>query len=97
MNKTEADFAQHLELRKVAGELIYWDFEPIRFRLGDGAWYKPDFMVVDNQYLQTIFEVKGRWMEAARVRIKVAAERYWMYRFIAVKRDRKAGWVYEEL
>lgn len=75
MNKWEAQFAQTLEVRKQAGELIWWAFEPIRIRLADGAFYRPDFVTVDRQGRTEIYEIKGHFREAARVRLRVAAEK----------------------
>jgi len=42
-----------------------------------------------------IHETKGHWREAARVRIKVAADLYPWFKFVAVKWDKKQ-WVYED-
>lgn len=86
MNKTEADYATLLDLRKQGGEIHSWQFEAIRLRMADGAFYKPDFLVQDvNGYLE-LHEVKGHWREAAKVRIKVAAALYPMFRFVVVYR-----------
>lgn len=46
-----------------------------------------------------LHEVKGYWEDDARVKIKVAAEAFWMFRFIAIKaRPKKegGGWEIEE-
>jgi hypothetical protein len=99
-------YAAELEARKAAGEVSWWAFETMRFRLADGAWYKPDFAVVVTFQFQAdgqlwvdskleLHEVKGHWREAARVRIKVAADRH-PFRFVAV--TRKGGqWQYETI
>ena len=82
MNKTEAAWADQLELLKCASEIADWKFESIKFRLGDGAqptkrppFYKPDFLVVYWDHFE-LHEVKGFFREAAKVRIKTAAELY---------------------
>jgi hypothetical protein len=46
MNRDEQRYADSLDLRKIAGEVSWWAFGSLRFRLADGAWYKPDFFVV---------------------------------------------------
>ena len=90
----EAAFAGFL---KCDPETVWFRFEGMRLRLGPGAWYKPDFPTINTAGEVVIYETKGRWMEAARVRIKVAAETYWMFKFIAVQRDGKSGWKFEEV
>lgn len=94
MNKTEAAYAQHLDLLKHAGEVLWWRFEPLKFRLADGAWFKPDFGVLLAGRAFELHETKGFWREAARVRIKVAAEQF-PFKFVAIKRD-GASWMREE-
>lgn len=87
MNGWETEFAAQLELRKHDGEILWWAFEPIRIRLASGAWYKPDFVTVDKNYRTEIYEVKGCWQEAARVRFKVAVEKL-PYQFYIVRKHK---------
>ena len=83
MNKTEARYATQLELLKRAGKIVNWKFESMKFRLGDGAhptkrppFYTPDFLVVYSDHFE-LHEVKGSFFrEAAKVRIRTAAELY---------------------
>lgn len=83
MNGLETWYAEDLEARRRAGEIQHWAFEPVRFKLGEGAWYKPDFMVMLADGEIQFIETKGHWEEAARVRIKVAAELH-PFKFIAL-------------
>lgn len=94
MNKTEAAYSDYLQMLKGSGEVLWWRFEPMRLRLANGAWFKPDFGVKLRDGSFEFHETKGFWREAARVRIKVAAELF-PFRFIAVKRT-KGGWSREE-
>lgn len=87
MNKWEAQFAQTLDYRKAAGELRWWAFEPFRIRLAEDCWYRPDFVTVDSEGATTIYEVKGFMREAARVRLRVAAEKL-PYPFYLVKKSK---------
>ncbi len=87
MNKWEAKFAQTLEYRKHAGELVWWAFEPIRIRLANGTFYRPDFVTVDKAGRTEVFEVKGYFREAARIRLKVAVEKL-PYRFYLVRQHK---------
>lgn len=87
MNKWEAKFAESLEARRKTGELIWWAFEPFRIRLANGAFYRPDFVAVDKDGRTAIYEVKGYFREAARVRLKVAAEKL-PYPFYIVRKNK---------
>lgn len=97
-NKTEAAYAAELEQVRLAGAIIEWGYEDAKLRLANGAWFTPDFRVVTVAGATEFHEVKGFWREAARVRIKVAADRFPRYRFIALTK-RKArdggGWARE--
>lgn len=98
MNKTEQDYANYLEQRKRADEIVWYKFEGIKVRLADNTFYTPDFAVMRTNGEMEMHEVKGFWTDDARVKIKVAAETY-PFRFIAVKKQSKkagGGWVVEE-
>lgn len=98
MNKTEAAYAEHLEMLKRAGEVQWFKFEPFKLRLADATFYTPDFTVLLSNGLLEMHEVKGFWEEDARVKIKVAAELY-PFRFIAVTAKPKkdgGGWRVED-
>ena len=95
MNKLESAYSDHLCVLTAAGEILWWKFEGMKFRLADGAFYTPDFAVMMADGSLEIHEVKGHWEEAARVRIKVAAEIYPM-RFLAITSVRKQ-WVTETI
>ena len=95
-NKTERDFAERLKMCQKSGLIAWWSFEPWRLRLGKGAWYTPDFIVLENDGCLICYETKGFWREAARVRIKVAADRYPFLRFVAARLV-KGEWEFEEI
>ncbi|WP_279203130.1 DUF1064 domain-containing protein [Obesumbacterium proteus] len=98
MNKTESEYCQLLELRKRAGEVVWYRFEGVKLRLADNTFYTPDFAVMLSTGEMEMHEVKGFWTDDARVKIKVAAEQY-PFRFIAVKPKAKkagGGWEVEE-
>ena len=82
MNTAEAAYAAHLDLRKLAGEIQEWRFEKFKLFLAPGAWYTIDFWVVMADGEIQVHEVKGHQREAARVRIKVAADLYPELRFV---------------
>lgn len=83
-SKWEEQYSVVLEARKRAGMIRDYRLKPFRLRLADGSFYTPDFMVVTNDDMIELHEVKGFWREAAKVRIKVAAELFGIFRFLAV-------------
>ncbi|WP_338505178.1 DUF1064 domain-containing protein [Erwinia aphidicola] len=98
MNKTEAAYGQHLELRKRAGEITWYKFEGLKLRLADNTFYSPDFFVMLSSGELEAHEVKGHWQDDARAKIKIAADMY-PFRFIAIKAQTKkagGGWAVEE-
>lgn len=97
MNKTEAAYAQHLGLLQAAGDVAWFRFEGLKFRLADNTFYTPDFAVMRADGSLEAHEVKGHWQDDARVKIKVAADLY-PVRFIAVTAQTKkagGGWAEE--
>lgn len=98
MNKTEARYATHLELQKHTRSVLWYKFEGLKFRLADNTFYTPDFMVLLESGALEAHEVKGRWEDDARAKIKIAADMY-PIQFIAVtvvaEKD-GGGWKFEE-
>ncbi|WNG69307.1 DUF1064 domain-containing protein [Cupriavidus gilardii] len=97
MNKTEQAYAQYLDLRRQAGEVLWFRFEGMKLRLADNTFYTPDFAVMAADGQLECHEVKGFWTDDARVKIKVAAEQYPLT-FLAVKAKAKkdgGGWAIE--
>lgn len=98
MNKTEAAYAETLEVRKLRGEITWYGYEAVTLKLADDCRYTPDFTVVTASGGIEFHEAKGFWRDDARVKIKVAAAQFPWARFCAVRKPRKAdglGWVRE--
>ena len=93
MNKTEAAYEAHLAALQFSGEILWYKFEGLKFRLADNTFYTPDFAVLLASGALEAHEVKGQWLDDARVKIKVAASIYPL-QFIGVQKDGK-GWKYE--
>jgi hypothetical protein len=83
MNGHEAEYATLFLNNRV------WKFEAITFRLGDDCRYTPDFMVIAEDDVVEFHEVKGFWRDDAKVKLRVAAEQYPMFRFKAFRRVKK--------
>ena len=95
MNKTERKYGDHLESLKMIGEIQYYAFDSMKFRLADKTFYSPDFIVLKSNGELEAHEVKGHWEDDARVKIKVAASMH-PIPFIAVKWNEKNNcWDYE--
>jgi len=74
-NKWELTYMTELRLKVLAGEILWFAFEPMKLRNGVDwkTTYTPDFLV---QYADGHFEfheVKGRMREDANEKLKVAA------------------------
>lgn len=89
-NRTEAAYELHLLERARAGEVVWFRFEGLKLRLADSTFYTPDFAVMLAGGQMECHEVKGYWLDDARVKVKVAAELY-PFRFIAATKS-KTGW-----
>ena len=96
MNKTEKQYAEMLERKRMAGEIVRYVFEKIKFKLAPKTFYTPDFYVVKPDCIE-IHEVKGFWQDDARVKIKVAAEMFPEFKWVAARwKNKTVGWVIEE-
>lgn len=96
MNKTEARYAAHLDLLLTTGKIRGWGFQRITLRLGDDCRYTPDFDVQVEDGTLEYHEVKGFWRDDAKVKIRVAADRYPWFSFRAIQWDQKdRRWVAE--
>ena len=75
-NKTETAYEAHLNLRKITGEVAWFQFEGITFKLGPDCRYTPDFPVMLTDGTIEIHEVKGK-----EKRVKQSGEVYAAPRF----------------
>ena len=88
MNKTESEYEKVLALKKQMGDIVWYKFEGIKFRLADNTFYTPDFSVMLANGEMQIHEVKGYMMDDANVKIKVESELY-PFRFFLVRKQKK--------
>ncbi|MGD9645695.1 MAG: hypothetical protein AB7U73_08280 [Pirellulales bacterium] len=95
MNRTERAYADLLEGQRLAGDIIGWLFEPMKFRLADRCFYTPDFMIFHNDQTLEFVDVKGGGPinEGAIIKGKCAAEAYWFFKFTMAERlPDRSGW-----
>lgn len=93
-NKTEAAYELFLESEKQRGEILWYAFEAMTFKLAKDTRFTPDFMVMRSNGELECHEVKSIWRDDAKVKIKVASELF-PIRFIAVYAKTKkegGGW-----
>lgn len=105
MNKTETRYALHLELQKRSGDVLWYKFEGVTFKLADDTRYTPDFAVMQKDMGEMEFhEVKGpararkgkkakgaHCEDDARVKIACAAEQF-PFRFLMVWPKENGEW-----
>jgi len=90
MNRTEERYSRILDVRIMAGEVHKYFYASAKLRIGDGAWYTPDFLVILSDGTVEYHEIKGGYIrEAAMVRYKVAKGKYpYVFRMWQYKRKR---------
>ena len=111
MNSVEKKYSETLFYRKVAGDIIDYMWEPFKLVLVHGVKgarnemsYKPDFLVVTPERFE-LHEVKiawkkgdklvTGWQEDAKLKVKMAAEKFPWFKFVCVTLKGKK-WVYQE-
>ncbi len=96
MNRTETEYAEGLEARRLEGDLLWWAFESIKLRLADNTFLTVDFAVMYNDLTLGLHEVKGGGPldSESETKLKVAAELY-PFMFVRAEKLRKkdgGGW-----
>jgi hypothetical protein len=95
MNKLEQDYAAYLHTLLLTGEIVSYQYEAVKFRLANRTFYTPDFMVVVDDRIE-FHETKGFMEEDANIKLKVVAERFPMFQFVLVRREKKV-WILKEI
>lgn len=103
MTKLELAYSIHLTEREKRGEIIWFAYEAMKFKLADKTYYTPDFIVLTAAHFLEAHECKGHWRmfqnDSGRIKIKVAAERFWWLDFVGVMKEpakRGGGWKFEK-
>ncbi len=97
-NKLEAAYEAELEAQKQRGEILWYAFEGMTFKLAKDCRYTPDFTVMLANGEMECRETKSIWRDDAKAKIKVAAALF-PIRFVAVYAKPKkegGGFRYEE-
>lgn len=101
MTKTEERYAELLQARKLAGEIIDWQYEGVTFKLAKLCSYTPDFDVWLADGTMEFVDTKGTGPmdDKSRVKVKVAAEKFPQFLFVIEQQQTKksgGGWKREE-
>lgn len=109
-NKTEGAYESHLELRKQVGEVAWYGFEQITFKLADDCRYTPDFSVMLSSGILEMHELKGTttitrksgdkvkapyFQDDAKVKLRVAAKMFPVIFKVVYKVE--GNWIEEEI
>lgn len=97
MNGTEELYAAMLAARVRSGEVLFWWFESMTFKLADDCRYTPDFAVLMADCSLELVDAKGAGPidPKSLVKIKCAAEKFPQYLFVIEQRQSKkngGGW-----
>lgn len=96
-NRTEAEYAAGLTLRRAAGEIVDFWFEAVTLKLADDTRYTPDFLVMLPDGTLEFHEIKGHWEDDAKVKVKVAAQAFPFAIRVLRNRPKRDGGGFEEI
>lgn len=87
MNKTERSYADLLDQRRLAGDILDWKFHAMNVRLADNTFYETDFLVVAADRELQIHEVKGTHItDKGKIKIKLCGQALpWFRCILAIK------------
>jgi hypothetical protein len=82
-NQLEAAYERELEAQKQRGEILWYQFEGITFKLAKDTRYTPDFVVMLPNGEMECRETKGFWRDDAKIKLKIASAMF-PFRFVAI-------------
>lgn len=101
MNKTESRYATHLDQQRLAGAVLWWNFEGIKLMLAKNTSITIDFPVLPDTGVLEMRDVKARKeaiTDDARAKMKVAAAMYpFVFKFVYPAEKGSDAWIEEEI
>ncbi len=102
MNKTEQQYAAHLELQKAAGAILWYAYEPLTFKLAHDCRYSPDFAVLMADHTIALIDTKAGIRskagastylceEDSKIKIRVAARLFPFFKWSIAYKDKRTG------
>jgi hypothetical protein len=110
MNKSETRYGEYLWSLQIGGDVLWYLFEGMTFKLAEGLRYTPDFAVLRSDGILECVDVKGRTtvatgsgerkeaalaMDDSRQKVKMAASLFPLV-FAVVFQSKTGEWVREE-
>ena len=92
MNKTEQALAYELDLDMKAGKILWWKFESITLKLAHDTRLTVDFAILHTDGTLEFRDAKGHAEEDYLVKMRVAADTFWMFAFSHWTRKPNGGW-----
>lgn len=101
MNKTEGRYAIYLDQQKLAGAVLWWNFEGIKLMLAPNTSITVDYAVMPDTGVLEMRDVKGAKAmvtDDARAKMKVAAALYpFVFKFVYPAGKGSDAWIEEEI
>jgi hypothetical protein len=91
MNRLESEYAAVLTARLHAGEVAWFRYESMTFKIGPDCRYTPDFAVMLADGTIELHETKGFMQEDALVKIKACVELFPFPLVLVTKATKKEG------
>lgn len=94
MNKTEANYARHLNALKFSGEILWWAYEAVTLKIAPDTRLTIDFTILYPSGRFVFHDTKGSmriFQDDAKVKMKVAAEMFPFEFFVVIPRTQKLG------
>ncbi len=95
MNRLEQAWESMLSARLHAGEIAWFKYEAVTFKLAPDLRYTPDFLVMLPDGTLECHETKGFFAEHNKVKVKAAAAMF-PFRFVLIQQKAKkdgGGWL----
>ena len=101
MNKTEQRYAVYLDQQKLAGAVLWWNFEGVKLMLAKNTSITIDFAVMTDAGILEMRDVKGAKAmieDDARAKTKIAAAMYpFVFKFVYPADKTSGTWIEEEI